>query len=382
MTSERGFAVWACATLILVLFDEPASGLPYPCPTDPGFCYRDIGNDGCFDVGTDTGPINADIMGSSSCLPTVPGSIVCPPSVEELTATVAFPCLETNPGSSILIYSAKIEAFYPTFNSGDRILLGGTMQSAGTFTAEGDLLVEKGFNLKEEPHTLQSTNGNVTIGAKARIRSGGVSIQAAGDVSLLDRATLILGIHNQPVGADLTIDAGGAIQMTRAKIKIDAASSSIVLKGSQIMMHDRLSLRAVAPFSPQNVDITATSGDVTIDRLILKTSFPTTISGTNVTIGVMQDGVTPRSSINQALVNVEATDVIHIDNLRLRSPSNGTFQTDGATIEVFNSDFVGTNQFMPTFFVTANAAGSTCDLTATEVAKATLVTNCDNVIGP
>jgi hypothetical protein len=238
---------------------------------------------------------------------------------------------------------------------------------------------------KNEPHTLQSISGDVTIGARARIRSGGVDIQAGGNITLLDRATLILGIHKQPVGADLTMVAGNTVEMTRAKIKVDAASSTIVLQGSEILMHEMFSLRAVAQAGPQSVDITATSGDVTIDRLLLTTRFPTTISGTNVTIGVMHNGITARSRMSKQYffpIEVLATDEIHIDNLLLRSSQNVRIETDGTTIEVLNSDFVGTTQLMPTFFVTANGAGSTCDLTGTEVTKATLVTNCDNVIGP
>lgn len=37
----------------LFLMATPALALEYACPTDPGFCYRDLANDGCFDSGAD-----------------------------------------------------------------------------------------------------------------------------------------------------------------------------------------------------------------------------------------------------------------------------------------------------------------------------------------
>ncbi len=68
------------AVLALLLMAPPALALEYPCPSDPGFCYRDVGNDGCFDGGVDDGPIKAEIEGQFSFPPFPdPGSIVCPP---------------------------------------------------------------------------------------------------------------------------------------------------------------------------------------------------------------------------------------------------------------------------------------------------------------
>ena len=79
--------------LILLLLGlalgSPSSAAEYTCPSDPGFCYFDVGNDGCFDGGTDAGPINADL--EAGAFPPVgppdPGSIVCPPSVKKLAVT-------------------------------------------------------------------------------------------------------------------------------------------------------------------------------------------------------------------------------------------------------------------------------------------------------
>jgi hypothetical protein len=254
--------------------------------------------------------------------------------------------------------------------------------SAGGFFADGDITVEKGIKAKFSSFTLQSTMADVILAAKVRVLLRTASILAAGDITFGEKVSLATGFGTD---GDIDIVADGIVEMTRPKIKTNADGSAIVvIQGSNVLMHEGLSLRAKATASPQNVYITATSGDVTIDRLLLNTRFPTTISGTNVTIGVMQDGTVPRSRMSMYFFPIEilATDEIHIDNLRLRSPQNVRIETDGTTLNVLNSDFVGTTTLMPVFTVRANGAGSTCDLTGTEITKATLVTDCDTVIGP
>jgi hypothetical protein len=291
-------------------------------------------------------------------------------------------CLETEPGSSFLIYAADIIANSITVTSGDKILTGGMVFSAGGFFADGDITVEKGIKAKFSSFTLQSTMADVILAAKVRVLLRTASILAAGDITFGEKVSLATGFGTD---GDIDIVADGIVEMTRPKIKTNADGSAIVvIQGSNVLMHEGLSLRAKATASPQNVYITATSGDVTIDRLLLNTRFPTTISGTNVTIGVMQDGTVPRSRMSMYFFPIEilATDEIHIDNLRLRSPQNVRIETDGTTLNVLNSDFVGTTTLMPVFTVRANGAGSTCDLTGTEITKATLVTDCDTVIGP
>jgi hypothetical protein len=92
--------------------------------------------------------------------------------------------------------------------------------------------------------------------------------------------------------------------------------------------------------------------------------------------------MTPHSEWAPVPIEVLATDEIHIDNLRLRSAGNVVIETDGTVADVLNSDLVGTRTNMPTFFVVANGVGSTCNVTGTQVSRATLVTDCDSVIGP
>lgn len=136
------------ATLAAVLLHTPATAAEYPCPSDPGFCYRDVANDGCFDSGVDEGPINDEIEGYEE-FPVVPepGSIVCPPSVLELTPSDTSIRLETLPGSSIMLYGARIitSGAFALVSGGEalvggRVLVGGSISSV--VIAEENIYVE------------------------------------------------------------------------------------------------------------------------------------------------------------------------------------------------------------------------------------------------
>src|SRR6185436_14403237 len=102
---------------------SPAFALDYNCPTDPGFCYLDVGNDGCFDSGTDVGPIDDQLETGdfpSPPGPPDPGSIVCPPRVKTLTTTNGIDW-HTAAGGSILLHAARINAIPQPFVSTELI---------------------------------------------------------------------------------------------------------------------------------------------------------------------------------------------------------------------------------------------------------------------
>src|SRR6185369_16768742 len=107
MSQKTSSSLLALAVLGILLITKIGNAAVYPCPSDPGFCYRDFGDDGCFDVGVDDGPINDEIEAQSTFPGSPdPGSIVCPPSVLELVATGGAMRLATATGSSILFYDA------------------------------------------------------------------------------------------------------------------------------------------------------------------------------------------------------------------------------------------------------------------------------------
>lgn len=92
---------------VCLLVAAPAIALDYPCPSDPGFCYFDRANDGCFDVGTDDAPSEAEFLQLPYYpFPSEPGSVICPPSVTELKLFRAFWRLE--PGGEVLLYGAHL----------------------------------------------------------------------------------------------------------------------------------------------------------------------------------------------------------------------------------------------------------------------------------
>jgi len=175
------------------------------------------------------------------------------------------------------------------------------------------------------------------------------------------------------------LSAAGDVDLDSAKITVKKAGYTI--DGANVILRGKTRLKAFAEFSSPS-DITATAGDVTIDQLSLKGDRPVVISGTNVTIGVMENGKTPRSTLTQKnlTVDVLATDTIHIDNLALSSVGDVTIDTTGTTVDLLASKLKG-KKATPTITVSAGP-GSTCDLTGTQVVGATLVTSCDTVIGP
>ena len=77
---------WICGVLVGmcgVLWGGEVRGETYGCGSDPGFCYRDVGGDGCYDAGTDEASIDGALTDAGGYEATT-GSIVCPPSVKKL----------------------------------------------------------------------------------------------------------------------------------------------------------------------------------------------------------------------------------------------------------------------------------------------------------
>lgn len=371
--------------LALLLVTAPSAVLAaeYPCPSDPGFCYRDVGDDGCFDSEVDEGPINDEIEASEG-FPAIPaaGSIVCPPSVAELTASNTNIRLETVPGSSVLFYGTRV-LVSNAFNviSGDEALIGGRVFTGSTNSsveAENNVYVEDRIQIDTgagiSDLLLRSLSGDVVVGPKATIKASDVTFEAlAGNVTLLERVAI-----QTKNSAVVTMEAGGTVEMSKPKIKanimeLDAADISILEK---------------ATFKTNFTIFDANPGDVVVERMSINAGdkgflAPLVIFGTNVTIGVSAGGKTPRSVINyrgDQDVFIEAVDTIDIDSLVLKCRTGVSIDTLGATVHVQNSKLIGVKN-SPTFQVSAGP-GSTCDLTGTTVKGATLVTSCDTVVGP
>ena len=385
--------VWlVCGATLMV--GSVVRAAEYPCPSDPGFCYRDLGDDGCFESGTDIGPINAEIEMSTS-FPVVPepGSIVCPPSVKKIQSVAGEDIyLETAPGSSILIYAARVLAQDFLTISGDRLLLGGRVDCAGTLSrhlAAGDVDIEKGGkatpSVSPNPtFEVTSTTGDIRVGPKSKFSAGKlVSLEAP-----LGNVVLEEGVRISAKGGssrtDLTVSAGGDVEMTRASLNVIGDTSSwIVIQGSNIRLSKRTTVKSRARTSPLVFRILAPGGDVNIERLGMSISPWLTVEGANVTIGIEQNGRVGKSRITTKSlrpVDVVATGAIAINRLALNASADVRIETTGTTIDILDSKLSGKGA-TPTIEVTAGP-GSTCDLTGTTVKNATLVTNCDTVVGP
>jgi len=360
-----------------------AWSVEYPCPSDPGFCYRDFGNDGCFDAGTDDGPIDTEIEDSAQFpVPPPPGSIVCPPSVDELTGSGANIRLATEAASSISFYGTRINTAnrFETL-SGDEVLIGGPVfggVGVSTIRGEGDVRLEGLFKLNTggaftSDLVLQSDSGDVIVGPKVSIKASDITMSApAGDVTLLKRVAI-----QAKNSAIVSLSAGGDVTMTKPKFK----SQQLLVSGGDVTILEKGSLKSSL------IQIVAT-GSVVIDRFSVRSGAPgflspLAISGTKVTLGVEKNGHTPRSRIvykgDQAIA-ISAAATIDIDNLVLKSNTDVKIETTGMTANLTGSKLVGV-ETQPTFEV-EGGPGSTCDLTATVVTKATLTTSCDTVIGP
>ncbi len=392
MRDMNGIGLWGIATIVAITI-SPVGVLAaeYPCPADPGFCYRDVADDGCFDAGPDVGPINADIESSSS-FPAVPppGSLVCPPSVKRLTATATDIRLATAAGSSVLFYAAKIDGVddFAIVSGGD-ILLGETVRGRrdAVLEASGDVVVEKGVDLKQAIVdgivSMSATGGNVTIGPKARFRAAGIFAEAiSGNVELLEKVK-ITARFLPTTPADVFLEASGDVTMNNATFVITGSSVRFKAEGANVFVVGKSKIKMKGEFSPTSADITATRGDVVVDSLIMRTDAPIAVSGANVTIGVEDDGKTRKSKITQVReiggsVDILATGAIDLTNVALVSAAEVLIDTSGTTVNVRDSVLKG-KKASPTFTVSAGA-GSTCDLTGATVQSATLATNCDTVV--
>lgn len=376
--------MWTYILAVLALLAaSPVLGMEYPCPTDPGFCYRDFGNDVCFDAGTDEGPINAEIEASGEFPdPPTPASIVCPPSVSELTSFFTNIRLATDTGSSVWFFGTEMK---PTnrlqIMSGDQILIGGPLlggSGISAMVAAGDIYLEGRVKLdiKSNPSaiSLRSTSGNVTISPKVSMKVTDVTLTAdVGDVVLGEKVVI-----DAKRDANITIMAGGIVDLTKAKFR----SNIVRLFGEDVILRDKTSFRT------KELMISADE-DVSIERLSATAGAspgfiaPLSIRGTNVKIGVDDNGRVPRSTITYRGtqdVEIEASDTIDLDTLVLKSQTDVFIKTTGTTANLTNSKLVGIKS-QPTFEV-SGGAGSTCDVTRTFVKKGTLVTSCDTVAGP
>ena len=360
----------------------------YPCPSDPGFCYRDLGDDQCFDVGTDTGPIDAEISSAATLPPgpPVPGSIVCPPSVKRLVATGARQDLrlETSPGSSILFFGATIESRILELSSGDRLLLGGRVRAKGDvdLVAAGDISIEAGIPARLAYGAIEvfveSVAGDISIGPKARFRASSATfLSSSGKIHSSQ------SVFNLRFAGRLRIAAAQEVLLTHPRVVARSlVGGSVVVAGQAVTINGKTKISATTTRGFAILRIVAHSGDVDVEQLDAAVEGTVDVSGTNVFIGG-SDGARPSRIFQRnspAGTGILASETIALDGLDAVVTQDVNLVSGGDSIAVTNSTFKGRNT-VPTVFLGAGP-GSTCDLTGTRLRSATLVANCDSVRGP
>lgn len=393
-----------------------AAPVEYPCPSDPGFCYRDTADDGCFDPAVDSGPIDEEIQ-SSSTPPAdpPPGSIVCPPSVKTLVSREGAIRLATPAGSSILFFGTRIRVRpglpggnEPGFEaiSGDDLRVDGVivsprvvrLEAARNLTAHGRIASDEAIAMDAEGDIeiqgalegrngvyVQSLGGDLVVGPRTRVRTNGSSLLApVGDLTLhADFAFVASG----PGGGGLRIEAAGTVRATRATLNLDGRARRLRVAGESIEFLDSLELRLrgfPAPFRT-GVSIMAQDGNVVFDRLRMATEAEVLISGHDIRIG--REGRAPRSKVRllgspfQQFV-VAATGALQVENLRIQgSHYMAMLGTEGLVFRdslVRGKPKVGAGSG-PSLLV-RGGPGVVCDLTETKVVDAPLTTECDSVI--
>lgn len=186
-----------------------AAAAEYPCPSDPGFCYLDVDSDGCFDEGTDDGPLD-DRLSSGSFppdgqRPDDSASIVCPPSVRELRiAPTERVTWLTGFGGHILLFGTTIRVprggVFVFYSHGDAYV-GGPILGPETGLAlvsirsDGDLELADQVRIRTgrspDSHlSIESSFANIRFGRRVAIESGNLHLIALGTLDFGDSANV------------------------------------------------------------------------------------------------------------------------------------------------------------------------------------------------
>lgn len=370
-------------TLILLLTASPAFGLAYPCPSDPGFCYFDAGNDGCFDPPTDTGPINAALEAGTypNPGPPIPGSIVCPPSVRKLTpvATVRW---STAAGGDILLYGVKIKT-----PLGVDMVSGGELHFAGRIVsvnkldlqADGDVSIDGRLASRDDQLFVESINGSITLAKRTNIKARAtawVRTYNGGDIVAGDKCKL-----KSKDGAPSIISEGDA---TTTNVFMQGGGG-VSIRGDDITMNGRSTMQALRDndFGHVSINTNTGAGHAQIDWLIASGRGVFLDVG-SVELGRPIGGVVKKSKMKSSRGNIFHTGEgpMIFNQVSMTTPKEWLgirgvrIRTTGTQIDLRDSSVRGG------FFTLEVATGGTCDVTGTEWKDLSPTFDCDTVVGP
>ena len=353
--------------VVLVVVSPTVSfALEYPCPSDPGFCYLDVGNDGCFDGDTDTGPIDDHLeSGDYNTVSPVVGSIVCPPSVSGLNITSADLDMKwmTTGGGHVRLYATAL--MKPTggklniFAEGD-ILLGGTLHFSTDARAGGDVSLHSDAWIA--PFIV--AGGHIDIAPGVRIRAGFLGLAAeAGGVTFGDKVRIRC--------SQLQL-LGGSVHASNLQL---TASGDIRVWGTSWVAEGFTKLKT----KPGGGILLSMTDEVTFDRLLAKTSTYFAVTGSELAVS-SPDGKPSRVQVGKnGAVSIDVSGVVSLDKVDLRVGEADPFPNEvvGASISHTRGKLRGRAGTSIMF----DAAGA-CDVTETVVKKTALIMTCDTVVGP
>lgn len=358
--------------LLLVATATPAMALDYPCPSDPGFCYLDVANDGCFDAGSDTGPIDA-LLEAGAYAPGS-GSIICPPSVAKLNLLTGGDWT-TQAGSRIELYAAKIDVHGRRLdmNSGDAVLLGGPIKSYNrvTVVAVGDIVVEG--KLTGFAADLTSADGDILCLPGARFRTHLSATTVGGGNVVLDQVR-VKGIAD--------ISATGDVILRSVQVK---TMQTIAIEGQNILSEGKLALKTSQTFSSIGLDATA---EIRVERAAINSGGTLRMSGADVLLGLPgANGKLKRSSLRAGVwapglgPEINATGDVVLEQVTIKSPREFEIHTTGSTVTLRDS-VVKNGGSSPGLSTVVATPGSTCDFSGTKFINNALSASCGTVVGP
>lgn len=380
---------WRWTILALAaLVPFPAFASEYTCPSDPGFCYFDVGNDGCFDMGVDTGPIDGDLEAGTfpAVGPPSPGSIVCPPDAGNLNVP-AIVSWETAGGGSILLHGTKVigSGGPISITSGAELVLGGKVSNTNSLLleAQGDVKVRGSLLLDfiNAGLTVRSVAGSLSVGPRVKIKGGDMHFEADGDITLLDRVQLQRKSQN---GSNLVFTTPSELSAT-----------SLGVTGAGTLSLDVGTLRLLGRTKTKLFRVVVTAmGDVEIDQIkaIQKTSggpagFEIDSDGGSVEIGRPDaNGKVRPSTINvRGGIVLTASENVRVDRAKMLVPgglAGGNRElTAGGNVALTDS-LVRGQVSQPRDTILTAGAGSSCDITDSKFLGTNLILNCDTVTGP
>lgn len=367
--------------LAFLLAAAPASAFEYPCPSDPGFCYFDVGNDGCFDAGTDTGPIDTDLEAGTfpPVGPPLPGSIICPPDAGNLNLAVPT-TWETAPGGGVRLYGPRLVGVGGPVSivSGAGILIGGRVSNVNAITlhATDDIEIEQSLLLTKSNSgvDVESTSAGIVIGPKVKIKAGGSTFTAAGNIEIGSRAKLQIFAFNHLEWDFIT---PGAL-----------ASEDLDIKGGSELRLQVGSLEVGGKFklNPSRFYLTAT-GAVRIGRMLQKDG-EVHVTASSIEIGIPDAKGKVRSSKLKTTEDVQmsATGDIRMDGVKIIAPTSfsgpDAIDLDAGGDLSFVDGTIRSRPSQPRDVMLTAGGGFSCDLTGTKLQATVLTLNCDTVVGP